>query len=163
MLLPSWSSLTSAREGRLDMSFVCGGCGKSTMELVVKNKAVRPSLSNSEHTIGKQCPVTSSISLSPCFVCLKPILTSIAGHSNGRQCWSLFKRLLLSEVSQEFDDHGIGDWATFDYDESKERVVLASSYERVLVLEIWWVVRPLSANVHQKKNPSDSAHKNVTS
>lgn len=46
------------------------------------------------------------------------------------------KRLLLSEVSQEFDDHSIGDWATFDYDESKERVVLASSYERVLVLEI---------------------------
>ena len=113
------------------MSFVRGGCGKSTMELVVKNKAVRPSLSNCEHTIGKQCPVTSSISLSPCFVYLKPI------HIDS---WPLewapmlkLKRLLLSEVSQEFDDRGIGDWATFVYDESKERVVLASNYERVLV------------------------------
>ena len=102
---------------------------------VVKNKAVLPSLSNCEHTIGKQCPVTSSNSLSPCFVCLKPI------HIDS---WPLewaptllkLTRLLLSEVSQEFDDHGIGDWATFAYDESKERVVLASNYERVLVLEI---------------------------
>jgi hypothetical protein len=34
------------------------------------------------------------------------------------------------------DDDGIGDWAAFDYDESRGRLVLASSYGRVLVLEV---------------------------
>ena len=34
------------------------------------------------------------------------------------------------------DDDGIGDWVAFDYDESRGRVVLASSYGRVLVLEV---------------------------
>lgn len=34
------------------------------------------------------------------------------------------------------DDDGMGDWAAFDYDESRGRVVLASSYGRVLILEV---------------------------
>ena len=36
----------------------------------------------------------------------------------------------------DYDDDGMGDWAAFDYDESRGRVVLASSYGRVLVLEV---------------------------
>jgi len=34
------------------------------------------------------------------------------------------------------DDDGVGDWAAFDYDESRGRLVLASSYGRVLALEV---------------------------
>ena len=41
----------------------------------------------------------------------------------------------LSDVG-DYDDDGMGDWAAFDYDESRGRVVLASSYGRVLVLEV---------------------------
>ncbi|KIK04175.1 hypothetical protein K443DRAFT_676139 [Laccaria amethystina LaAM-08-1] len=40
------------------------------------------------------------------------------------------------DLSGVIDDDGIGDWAAFEYDESRGRLVLASSYGRVLVLEV---------------------------
>ena len=57
------------------------------------------------------------------------------GLETGSQIQIQGMELDLSDVV-DYDDDGMGDWAAFDYDESRGRVVLASSYGRVLVLEV---------------------------